>query len=340
MISALRSLVCVLFAACVVVCGVSVRRHALLVVLTQHRTDSLLRLLRSLEAARYPPDKHIDLLVRQDRLFGNSVDERCWRAANEFLWPHGRKSVELARTYGGVRGQWLQAARLAPYTHAHFLLLEDDMELSPAFYEWWMARERRLRGVRDLAAISLHRQTLVGVQQPHEQLQYSLHVDERYPLYLYAVPGSWGVAPRGDAWLRFLGWADDLLESAERQQDARHRHEALTRVLADRVHGAWLANATHDADIWTPLFAAFCATRTLYTAYPNNVEAESLAINHRAPGVHTPPDSLPSGALLVGDGSSVFEQLTHSDDVVPRVAADGRATRRELWLVQRPRGVE
>ena len=121
-------------------------------VLAQKRTESLSRLLSSLEAASYPETAKIDVEIHVDQvarsggwLFGRSAnaDERKQRRAVIALariwagtrWDRGEARVFPSREQRGVRGMWLACSDpgLFGEEFTRVVILEDDIELSPAW---------------------------------------------------------------------------------------------------------------------------------------------------------------------------------------------------------------
>ena len=135
----------------------SLRPHFTLVikVLSFTRADSLDRLLQSLTAADYGADRvHLDISI--DKLspptdgsprHNTSVYEaernahaRVVNVSSRFEWPHGTKQWRIHDTHVGLVGQWLNAWLPAAHDDSTFVVvLEDDMEVSPVYYQWLKA---------------------------------------------------------------------------------------------------------------------------------------------------------------------------------------------------------
>ena len=99
-------------------------------IITNNRSQSLARLLGSLERARYFGDS-LDLRLNME----DSADLDTKRLADSLVWKHGSVFVHHRITHGGL----LTAVVESWYPRSndsYGLLLEDDVEVSPLFYAW------------------------------------------------------------------------------------------------------------------------------------------------------------------------------------------------------------
>jgi hypothetical protein len=99
-------------------------------IITNNRPHSLLRLLRSLENARYFGDT-LDLRLNME----DSADTITKQLVADLQWEHGTVFVHHRIAHGGL----LTAVVESWYPHSndsYGLLLEDDVEVSPLFYAW------------------------------------------------------------------------------------------------------------------------------------------------------------------------------------------------------------
>lgn len=99
-------------------------------IITNNRPRSLLRLLRSLENARYFGDT-LDLRLNME----DTADPITKQLAADFQWEHGTVFVHHRIAHGGlltaVLESWYPGSN-----DSYGLLLEDDVEVSPLFYAW------------------------------------------------------------------------------------------------------------------------------------------------------------------------------------------------------------
>lgn len=231
-------------------------------VLTMKRSDSLKRLLQSLQNADYDGDT-INLHIHIDKSEDN---QECIRVARDFLFSHGTVAVDNAVTNRGLRDSWLGAWR--PQKKEVALILEDDIDLSPKWYVW-LKNAWKIYGNRmDLAGISLQRQTLIP-EKPHKQEEI---VNGHEP-FLYKLIGSIGFSPHWKQWRDFLHWAESV---------------DLSKVdinIPNLITSDWFNNL-NKRHIWTQYFIYFCYKRDLYTMYVNLPGKKTLAAHMRERGEH------------------------------------------------------
>ena len=236
--------------------GLSNRPKFRLIVLTKNRPASLQRLLRSVATSDYGNDV-VSVEIRVD-----GADSETRRVAETFQWPH--KTVAETRA-AGLRGAWLGAWTDGS---AHAIILEDDVELSPAWYGW-LTRAWKVYGDRDdLAGISLQRQTLVP-QKPSKTVEI---VNGHQP-FLYKLVGSIGFSPHPERWREFLEWV------ATKELDTFDAH------VEGLITSDWYKTMDKKT-MWTQLFLRFCEERALYTLYVNLPERTTLAAHWREKGEH------------------------------------------------------
>lgn len=213
------------------------------IILTKNRPKSLQRLLKSL--GRAPTDIRIDGADRETQRV----------AAGAFTLTNA----------GGLREAWLGAW---PTPRGHAIILEDDVELSPGWYEWLQAAWRAYGGRTDLAGISLQRQTLV----PMKPSRHKTIVNGHMP-FLYKLPGSIGFSPHPKRWAEFLRWVET------KDLDTFDAH------VNGLVTSDWYGTLNKKS-IWTQLFIRFCEERGLYTLYVTLPKSQTLAAHWREKGEH------------------------------------------------------
>mmetsp|Transcript_30797 Transcript_30797/g.95283 ORF Transcript_30797/g.95283 Transcript_30797/m.95283 type:complete len:211 (-) Transcript_30797:1483-2115(-) len=118
-------------------------------ILAQKRVEPLNRLLVSLQTASYPPTANIDLEVHVDHIPADYLWPRrakmdmkrrqnVLELVNTFVraWKHGNAKVVRVKTWQGIRGMWLACTDPGIFGEefTHVVILEDDVELSPAWY--------------------------------------------------------------------------------------------------------------------------------------------------------------------------------------------------------------
>ena len=234
-----------------------------LIVLTMNRKNSLHRLLNSLEAANYGTDT-VALSIMVDHAPGNGP---VIKLAEEFSFTHGPKVVQIAPSNLGLAKSWFESW-YPPRDSSRAIILEDDVEVSPKWYQWvksaWNAYEHR----QDIAGISLQRQTLVP-QEPSKTAE----IVNRHEPFLYSLVGSIGFSPHPVQWRKFMDWLRSIdLET----------FDVSTPGL---VTSRWW-KVTNKRHMWTQHFIYFCKKFDLYTLYINLPEKETLGAHWREKGEH------------------------------------------------------
>ena len=166
------------------------------------------------------------------------------RAAREWVasgaWQWGAVSVHRAPSQRGLRGQWLACSDPSIFGEemGRVIILEDDVELSPAWFEYLAQAHRVYGSAPNVAGISLQRQksrldfyaSELGLEDKTSKngrakgkpsklapLLAEIELDSNY---LFPHVGSWGFSPEPRVWYAFRRWMTQL-------KDADH-HSART----------------------------------------------------------------------------------------------------------------
>ncbi|KAL7545880.1 hypothetical protein ACHAWF_009239 [Thalassiosira exigua] len=230
-----------------------------IVVLTKSRPNSLLRLLKSIQASNYGNDV-VSVNIRID-----GTDSKTHYTGESFEWP--LKTVTGTQS-GGLRAAWL-GALTNPTGNA--IILEDDVELSPVWYSWLTKAWKAYGDRDDLAGISLQRQNLIP-QKPFKKTSSETEIVNDHQPFLYKLVGSIGFSPHPKRWREFLEWV------ATKDLGTFDAH------VEGLVTSDWYKNDKES--IWTQLFIRFCEERGLYTLYINLPEGKTLAAHWREKGEH------------------------------------------------------
>lgn len=170
-----------------------------IVILTQRRHWSLLRLLRSVDAADYSSagPGGVRLEIRVD--YHDSYDhDETLTLARDFDFRHGTKEVIPLNSTRGLQYAWFEAW-IPTSDDERAVIVEDDMELSPLWFSW-LTRAWDEYGQRaDLGGISLCRQRLNASDGKIVMVQNS-------DPFLYRIPGSFGFSPHAMHWKKFISW--------------------------------------------------------------------------------------------------------------------------------------
>ncbi len=171
--------------------------NPVIVVAAYNRTNSLSRLLNSLDAAEYSHyDKKVKLIISIDNSGKNDVFE----LANKFVWKHGEKEIIHHSVNLGLKEHILRCGNLTN-THGNIILLEDDLFVSKHFYSFSVEAITYYKDDIKIAGISLysHRYNETA-RLPFEP------INENTDIYFMQLPSSWGQAWTSKQWNSFMNW--------------------------------------------------------------------------------------------------------------------------------------
>lgn len=126
-------------------------------VLAHTRPDSLSRLLEGLASADYEEGTNVNLDIYVDAPRSDEeepVVASVRALSRSFPWRWGAKSVVMRNVWHGLRRQWLEAWP-EPVDGEYVLILEDDLEVSPAYYHYALEVLKNTSTRGDLAGVSL-----------------------------------------------------------------------------------------------------------------------------------------------------------------------------------------
>ena len=168
--------------------GVCTPRSLRAVVMTMDRPASLERLLASLRNAVYPSGARIDVQVSVDRPAADRQhDPSTLALLGAFEWPHGVFEVKLWPKPVGIYGQWVDSwpcELYAPDLYEAVVLLEDDLEVSPVYHEWFVGAHKKGYGAVTGMRAQLVAQT--GARLSMEQL-----VPQGVQAFAYRLIATW-----------------------------------------------------------------------------------------------------------------------------------------------------
>ena len=232
------------------------------VVLTMERSENLDRLLSSIENSEYGGHQ-IRLEIHVDQSPQNGA---VLALSHAFNFSHGEKVVCVSHVQLGLARSWF-AAQVNISVDAHFIILEDDVTLSPHWFTWLRKMWLSYGHLPELAGITLQRQTLIP-RLPGGQREI---INGHQP-FLYPLVGSIGFSPKPAVWKEFLNWVEHV----------RSDFDVSTPGL---VTSEWW-NKLDKRHMWTQHFIYFCAQRDYYTLYQNLAHSKTYAAHERTKGVH------------------------------------------------------
>jgi Nucleotide-diphospho-sugar transferase len=258
---------------------VCARRDLRVLVMTMDRPSSLHRLLLSLRAAHYPQGARVDVRVTVDRRPDAPHDDDTMALLAEFDWRHGFFEVHAWPEPVGIFGQWVDAWPCEQFPSGLYraaVLLEDDLEVSPAYFEWFVGAHEAY-AAPDLGAVTGMRAQLVaqtGVPQTVAEL-----VPQGVQVFAYRLIATWSMSPTHDAWRRFRAWVK--IARADPGYDP-----AVDGTHPGDWYRAFKAAGTHES-MWEIWFLRFMHDQNLYTLYPwIDGGARTVVCNWRERGLH------------------------------------------------------
>jgi glycosyltransferase involved in cell wall biosynthesis len=239
-----------------------------IVVVAYNRSDSVSRLLSSLLKANY--SQSATLIISVDKSNTDVVE----RLADNFVWPFGDKIVVKHSENLGLRKHILS---IGEYTKQYdgVIVLEDDLEVSPSFYNFALEAVAKYQNDDRIAGISLFAFPI--------NMQISLpFIPERneYDAFLFQNAMSWGQIWMKDAWEKFIEWYE---KNSEEFSEEPH----LPSIICH-----WGKNS------WLKYHIKYCIEQDKYFVYPYT----SLTYCSGAVGMHSKEvDNYTQGTILRGN---------------------------------------
>lgn len=170
-----------------------------IVVAAYNRPESLERLLSSIARADYNGYNSIALIISLD--FSGNDD--CEKLGAEFTWSYGEKKLVTHRENLGLKEHILSCGQLSKAYDA-IIMLEDDLLVSPAFYDYAQQAFQFYKNAEDVAGIALYsncfNETGLCSFEP---------VHDGFDNYFMQVPCSWGQLWTRKQWEKFSRFSDD-----------------------------------------------------------------------------------------------------------------------------------
>lgn len=264
-----------------------------IVIVAYNRTDSVRRLLDSLLLANY--SQTAPLIISIDKSKTDSVE----RLADEFTWPFGEKIVVKHEENLGLRRHILS---IGEYTKKYdgVIVLEDDLEVSPSFYNFACETVAKYEDDEHIAGISLY--------TPPLNLQISMPFipeNNGFDVFFFQNAQSWGQVWMKRSWSDFIEWYGN---NSEEFSDLPHLPYTICH---------WGKNS------WLKYHIKYCIEKDKYFVYPYI----SLTYCSGAPGTHSSEiNNYTQCAILEGNKSGFrlpgFESAVKYDGFYERVGIE------------------
>lgn len=225
-----------------------------IVAVAYNRPASLARLLASLDRAHY--ETKATLIISIDK--GDNQDVR--RLAEDFTWRHGEKRVIYQEKNLGLREHILKCGDLTA-EYGSVIVLEDDLYVSPVFYQYSRELMTRVADKPEIAGISLYSPRLnQNAVLPFQAL------DDANDVFFCQWASSWGQAWNERQWSGFRAW---------------YAENSKPLPPNDRVPVAIIRWPNRS---WLKYFIKYCVVTTKFVVYPR----ESYTTNFGDVGTNAP----------------------------------------------------
>ena len=209
------------------------------VVVGYNRVGGMLRLLESLEKAQYGEDK-LTLIISLDNC-GNSGPEE---AAKSFVWSHGEKIVRTFPKRQGLRKHILSCGEYLKEYDA-IAVLEDDLLVSPAYYQFMKQAVEFYKDRKEIAGISLYSHKMnVNVDLPF------MPEPSGQDVFFMQFAQSWGQVWMKEQWQEFRHWYEE------------HKEEPVAGAKVPEFVSGWPKTS------WLKYHIKYCIDQNKYFVYP------------------------------------------------------------------------
>lgn len=259
-----------------------------IVVVAYNRLKSMIRLLDSLNVANYGDDT-VDLIISLDKAANH---EEMEHSANEFVWPHGNKRVRTFNERQGLKRHIIQCGDLVESYDA-IVVLEDDLTVSPYYYEYLSQVLPYYQDDERIAGISLYRHfTNVNVSRFFEPEFTGSDV------FAMQFAQSWGQCWTKKMWNRFKAWFVDNDNSFFENPQNPYLKDIPDNIIR------W------GKQSWLKYYMAYMVVNNLFFIYPYH----SLSTDHSEVGQHCKEDTEDFQVPMVA-GSFTY-RLNRLEDLV------------------------
>ena len=169
-----------------------------IVAIGYNRLDSIERLLGSLLNANYSC-QDVPLVISIDC----SGDEGLYKYVDDFVWPFGSKYVNIQKTRLGLKNHIYQCGDLSNHFKA-VIILEDDIFVSPSFYEYVNSVVDYYQDDERIGGFSLYQNEMGTPLLPR------VFQNDGSDTYLKQSPASWGECWTKRQWSSFKQWLESF----------------------------------------------------------------------------------------------------------------------------------
>lgn len=219
-----------------------------------NRPNDLERLLNSIAEASYPFND-ITLVISIDKA---NNEDAVVSVADSFKWDYGEKVIRRFPERQGLRKHVLQCGDLA-YKYGAVIILEDDLLVSPDFYQYTVSALEMYGEDEKVTGVSLYSHEWNGYAN-----RYHTPIINQYDVYMGQFSISWGQCWTDRWWRNFKNWYEEQNE------------KLLNDVDIPRDIDLWSDQS------WGKYFAHYIVKKNLFYVVPY----VSTTTNFSDPGQH------------------------------------------------------
>lgn len=225
-----------------------------IVVIGYNRVESIKRLVNSLLHANY--EQNVDLIISIDNSGSNIVEEY----AKTIDWPFGKKIIKTFAKRLGLKEHVLTCGNyIEEFNLDALIVLEDDLVVSPGFFNYAVQAVERYKNDDVVAGISLYSHSWnVNADRPF------IPVVKGYDVFFMKYPQSWGQVWMKNQWREFYLW----------YESKKYEEMDTTQVPSNVI--AWPKSS------WLKFHVEYCIDTNKYFVYPY----QSLSSNFADAGAH------------------------------------------------------
>lgn len=225
-----------------------------IVVIGYNRIDSLQRLIGSLLDASY--DQPVDLIISIDKSGTDTVENY----AKTIEWSKGNKIIKTFSERMGLKKHVLKCGTyINEYGYDAIVVLEDDLFVSPGFFEYVTQAVEAYKDNDNVAGISLYSHSWnINADRPF------IASFKGYDIFYLQYPQSWGQVWMKKQWNEFYLWYEN-----------KEFKKLDTTLVPDNVLG-WPESS------WLKYHVEYCIDKKKYFIYPY----QSLTTNFADAGTH------------------------------------------------------
>jgi hypothetical protein len=261
------------------------------------RVNTLVDLCDSLLKADYCGDR-VSLVFSIDYAEGSEVPS----FADAFSWPYGNKTVIRHEKNIGLRNNILSCGDLTEKYDA-VIILEDDLEVMPAFYQFAKAATVFYNGEDRIAGISIYHYFL-------EEMTWNMFIpiDEGYDCYFVKWASSWGQLWTRDQWRKFRQWYET--------------HQDISSMEIPKRVKNWSGS-------WKKFYIAYLTDTNRYFVFPN----KSFVYNgYKGNGTHSVASKIAITSSPLATGEYNCFRFAKLDDISYRYDAYFQLEPREIQI--------